>query len=159
MNKDTVIQELIEQGKNTVRKQKLALTKWITDVNYIVEYLESQKHLRSVPIHLGIEYSPKEIRALKEELKLYQEVRESLTPPKEKKPKLVNGMFVIAPCSNELSNIVKGERYEVSGVNSSDEVTSFFVGDNYCLLEGCAHLGGKNWKVEKPVTRQMKRKN
>lgn len=161
MNKDTAIQELKDQGKDTVRKQKLALTKWINELNYVIDHLDSQKDQGSVPIHLGIEYSPKAIRELRNELEVYQDLKKELNPAKVVKPRLANEMFVIAPCSNFNSGIIKGERYKVSGVKLySNGSYSFHILDakHFCLSEGCAHLGGKNWKVEKAVTRQMKRK-
>ena len=160
MTREIVIQELAEQGKNTVRKQKLALTKWINDVNYILDHLDSQKDQRSVPIHLGTEYRPKAIRELRAELKVYQDLREELTPAKLEKPMLVDGMFVIAPCKlPKNSTFVKGGRYEVSEVTINKFGTYSFIAEgHFCLLVGCAHLKFNNWIIEKPITRQMKRK-
>ena len=67
---------------------------------------------------------------------------------------LKDGMIVVSPITRDLKNLKKGQEFEVYDVNESvDFKYSFSVNGSdgvrwWCLLEGCAHLNGKNWIIK-----------
>jgi hypothetical protein len=65
---------------------------------------------------------------------------------------LKNGMTVISPCDGS-SRIKKGDEFLVSNVRPTNNVDKFKFEVKsrgfLCLLNGCAHLNGKNWIIKK----------
>jgi hypothetical protein len=63
---------------------------------------------------------------------------------------LKDGMTVIAPCDGS-GTIKKGDEFVASKVDNlffSWVVFRVNNQEDYCLLEGCAHINGENWIIK-----------